>query len=145
MEGLRPVQPPHQLSGPRRAPQVDRSGCWTGSATNSIDRNPLQRHRVTVAEPAGERSLLCGADHRLLWSAAFGSAGRRQKPIVCPTERPLSEQYWAQAASLDILHSNRLQQERLEVHQISIGILRRPDTNRILARFGNLDIDIGTA
>src|SRR5271165_5260063 len=29
-----------------------------------------------------------GADHRLLWSAAFGGAGRRQKPIVCPTETP---------------------------------------------------------
>ena len=26
---------------PGRAPQVDRSGCWTGFATNSIDRNPL--------------------------------------------------------------------------------------------------------
>jgi hypothetical protein len=35
----------------------------------------------------GQTIALCGLP-------PSGSVGRRQKPIVCPTETPLSEQYW---------------------------------------------------
>jgi hypothetical protein len=36
-----------------------------------------------------------GADHRTLWSGAFGERlGRRHKAIVRPTETLLGEQHW---------------------------------------------------
>jgi hypothetical protein len=48
--------------------------------------NPAQAARLNTVQ-------FIGADHRLSWSAAFASAGRRYKPIVWPTETPSSEQY----------------------------------------------------
>ena len=53
---------------------------WNPGSPCTIGDNPSSDNTVHFG----------GADHRLLWSAAFGSAGRRQKPIVCPTETATS-------------------------------------------------------